>query len=137
LCSNSLFHRLKIQRDELNDIQEIIKFHCPEFEEKNVQGDLVREIEDYMSTIKNDIKNNFDTWKVDLEQQLLGDNYKNKMERRIIDNEEIIDKFNNFKVEEGIKIKSTFDGTIMRFLGETIQWKRFGEFSLPNMASLI
>jgi hypothetical protein len=75
---------------------------------------------------------------VDLEQQLMGDNYKNKMEKKIIDNEEIMDKINhNFKVEEGQKIKSTFDGTIMRFLGETIQWKRFGEFSLPNMATLI
>jgi len=65
------------------------------------------------TTIKNDIKNNFDAWKNRLESDLLGDNYKNKMEKRIIENDEkgreekalkaderLGDLF-NFKVEEG------------------------------------
>lgn len=59
LLSNSLWHRLKIQKDDLSEIQDIIRTHCPEFEDnRGTPGGILRELEEYMGIVKTDIKNN-------------------------------------------------------------------------------
>jgi len=40
-----------------------------------------------MTIIRNEVKSNFDTWKNSLEENLYGDQYKNKMEKKIIEDE--------------------------------------------------
>lgn len=36
-----------------------------------------------------------------------------------------------------LKIRSTFDKSIMLYLGESVTWKRFAEFPLPNEAAIL
>jgi len=85
LCSKSLWHRLKLQRDDLYEIQEVIKFHCPEFDTR----DIMSKIDDHMNQINQDIKSNYEIWKAKIVNELYGDQYKSRMEKRIIDNDEL------------------------------------------------
>ena len=36
-----------------------------------------------------------------------------------------------------LKIRSTFDKSIMLYFGESVTWKRFAEFPLPNEAAIL
>lgn len=97
-----------------------------------------------MNQINQDIKSNYEIWKTKIVNELYGDQYKSRMEKRIIDNDELQDnkdiKSGNQPAAEQalfLKIRSTFDKSIMLYLGESVTWKRFAEFPLPNEAAIL
>jgi hypothetical protein len=107
----------------------------------------VPKIEEQMNQISADIKTNYENWKVRIVADLLGDNYKTRMEKRIIDNDDFFDNLITVRNDKNVpvtgeaalflKIRSTFDKSIMLYLGESLTWKRFAEFPLPNEASIL
>jgi hypothetical protein len=144
LCAKSLWHRLKLQRDDIQEIQDVIRAHCPEFDAR----DILSKIDDQMTQILSEIKSNFEAWKVKITNDLFGDQYKAKMEKRIINNDDLFDNLITLRMEKGpnaltnesslfLRIKSTFDKSIFLQLAESMNWKRFSDFPLPNEASLL
>jgi len=143
LCAKSLWHRLKLQRDDLQEIQDVIRAHCNEFDAR----DILSKIDDQMNLITSEIKCNFETWKGKITAELYGDQYKGKMEKRIIHNDDIFDNLVTLRLEKNnahsseallfVRIKSTFDKSIFLQLAESVNWKRFSDFPLPNEASLL
>jgi hypothetical protein len=68
------------------------------------------------------------------------------MEKRIINNDDIFDNLITIRQDKNainnestlfLRIKSTFDKSIFLQLAESVNWKRFSDFPLPNEASLL
>jgi hypothetical protein len=66
LCQRSLWHRLKLQRDDIQEIQDVIRAHCPEFDAK----DILSKLDDQMNQITTEIKSGFESWKVKITTDL-------------------------------------------------------------------
>lgn len=101
-----------------------------------------------MNQITGEIKHSFESWKVKIASDLFGDQYKSKMEKRIINNDEVFDNLVNIVTIRDknqlnnestlfLRIKSTFDKSIFLQLAESVCWKRFTDFPLPNEASML
>lgn len=144
LCARSLWHRLKLLRDDIHEIQDVIRAHCPEFDAQ----DILSKIDDQMNQINSEIKGKFEEWKHKITNDLFGDQYKAKMEKRIINNDDMfdnlitirLDKVSNAMADEAklfLRIKSTFDKSIFLQLSESMTWKRFSDLPLPNEASML
>jgi hypothetical protein len=144
LCARSLWHRLKLQRDDIHEIQDVIRAHCPDFDAR----DILSKIDDQMNQIISEIKGSFEVWKTKITNDLFGDQYKAKMEKRIINNDDLFDNLITLRLEKGpnaianeaqlfLRIKSTFDKSIFLQLSESMNWKRFSDLPLPNEASLL
>jgi hypothetical protein len=101
-----------------------------------------------MNQINSEIKGKFEEWKHKITNDLFGDQYKAKMEKRIINNDDLfdnlitirLDKVSNAMADEAklfLRIKSTFDKSIFLQLSESVTWKRFSDLPLPNEASML